>query len=43
LNQALLEALELSANPRYGLSHDDVDNKDEENIFGFRAICRQFD
>lgn len=33
----------LSANPTYGLSHDDSDNKDIENISAFRAICRQFD
>ena len=35
--------VKLSANPRYGLSHDDEDNKDAENIEAFRAICRIFD
>jgi len=35
--------VKLSANPAYGTSHSDEDNKDEENIFGFRAICREFD
>lgn len=35
--------VKLSANPRYGLSHDDEDNKDAENIEAFRAICRAFD
>ena len=35
--------VKLSANPRYGLSHDDADNKDVETISAFRAICRQLD
>jgi CubicO group peptidase (beta-lactamase class C family) len=35
--------VKLSANPRYGLSHDDADNKDLENILAFRAVCQQFD
>lgn len=35
--------VKLSANPKYGTSHSDEDNKDEETIFGFRAICREFD
>ena len=35
--------VKLSANPAYGTSHRDEDNKDAENIYGFRAICRQFD
>lgn len=35
--------VKLSANPRYGLSHDDADNKDVETIFALRAICRQLD
>lgn len=30
-------------NPAYGTSHSDEDNKDEETLFGFRAICREFD
>ncbi len=35
--------VKLSANPRYGLSHDDEDNKDAENIQAFRSICSLFD
>jgi CubicO group peptidase (beta-lactamase class C family) len=35
--------VKLSANPRYGTSHDDEDNKDAENIYALRAVCRQFD
>lgn len=35
--------VKLSANPAYGTSHFDEDNKDEETLFGFRAICREFD
>jgi CubicO group peptidase (beta-lactamase class C family) len=35
--------VKLSANPAYGTSHLDEDNKDEENIFGLRAISRVFD
>lgn len=35
--------VKLSANPAYGTSHSDEDNKDEETIFGFRAICRALD
>lgn len=33
--------VKLSANPRYGLSHDDVDNKDVETIDALRAIAAQ--
>ncbi len=31
--------VKLSANPAYGTSHHDEDNKDEENIFALRAIA----
>jgi hypothetical protein len=31
--------VKLSANPAYGTSHFDEDNKDEENIFALRAIA----
>ena len=34
--------VKLSANPAYGTSHDDADNKDEENLLALRAIARQF-
>ncbi len=34
--------VKLSANPAYGTSHEDADNKDEENILALRAIARQF-
>lgn len=35
--------VKLSANPRYGTSHDDTDNKDDETIFLLRAICQALD
>jgi len=35
--------VKLSANPAYGTSHSDEDNKDEETIFGLRAICGECD
>ena len=35
--------VKLSANPHYGLSHDDADNRDWENILGLRAIAEAFD
>jgi CubicO group peptidase (beta-lactamase class C family) len=35
--------VKLSANPAYGTSQSEEDNKDNENIAALRAICRQFD
>jgi len=35
--------VKLSANPRYGTSKEDRDNKDYENILAFQAISRQFE
>ena len=32
--------VKLSANPSYGISEDESDNKDEENLEMLRAICR---
>lgn len=38
-----LVIVKLSANPRYGTSKDERDNKDAENIQALQAISRQFD
>ncbi|MEZ5952837.1 MAG: serine hydrolase [Hyphomonas sp.] len=35
--------VKLSANPAYGTSHDDADNKDVETVSALRAIARVFD
>lgn len=35
--------VKLSANPAYGTSQSEEDNKDSENIAALQAICRQFD
>ena len=35
--------VKLSANPAYGTSKEEEDNKDYENIAGLRAIAQQFD